>query len=381
MKVVNVIIPCGGKGERCGLGKNKLFAMIGDCSVIEKTLNKFVYLPQVNRIILPCSQCDEPLFRKITDRIICDCEIVFCTGGQTRTESVKNALTHITDNCDIITVHDGARPFVSDTIINASIDSAIKYGSGIAGYNSPDTLAIIDGDNCIVDVPTRANCAIIQTPQSFKASELFVAYSKITMTDNFTDDSGVYSKYIGNPHISTGSPDNRKITYAQDLNLHENMFVGIGYDTHRLVPKRDLVLGGINIPYKLGLLGHSDADVLTHAIMDAILNACGEKDIGVLFPDTDAKYKGIESIKLLDYVCKLINSKGYRIKNISAVIICEQPKMAPIIADMRHNLAKIMEIDYDSINISATTTEGLGWTGREEGIASRAVCLCYKTTK
>lgn len=378
MKAINVIIPCGGSGTRCGLGKNKLLAMCGDSAVIEKTLIKFAYLPYVSRIILPCAEQDKPQISLIVESIICDCSIVLCNGGASRTESVKNALELVEEDCDIITIHDGARPFVTEAIIDDSIECAVKYGSGIAGYISADTIAITDGENLISNVPDRSKCYIIQTPQSFKADDIKRAYAKITLEDAFTDDSSVYAKYITKPHISHGATVNRKITLAEDLNVCDNMFAGIGYDTHRFAPKRDLVLGGINIPYKLGLLGHSDADVLTHAIMDAILNACGERDIGVLFPDTDAKYKNIESIKLLDYVCKLINSKGYRIKNISAVIMCELPKMAPIIPDMRQNLARIMEIEYDGINISATTTEGLGWIGRGEGIASRAICLCYK---
>ncbi|RKD26414.1 2-C-methyl-D-erythritol 2,4-cyclodiphosphate synthase [Caminicella sporogenes DSM 14501] len=151
------------------------------------------------------------------------------------------------------------------------------------------------------------------------------------------------------------------------------MRVGIGYDVHRLVEGRKLILGGVDIPYQKGLLGHSDADVLLHAIKDAMLGAVALGDIGKLFPDTDNRYKGISSIKLLSKVNNRLKEKGYRVNNIDAVIIAQKPKMAPYIEDMRKNIANTLSIDKDSINIKATTTEGLGFTGTGEGIAAQAI--------
>lgn len=155
------------------------------------------------------------------------------------------------------------------------------------------------------------------------------------------------------------------------------MRVGMGYDVHRLTKDRDLILGGVKIPWEKGLLGHSDADVLIHAIMDALLGAAALGDIGQHFPDTDPAYKGISSIRLLKHVAALLSEKGYGIGNIDAVIIAQKPKMAPHIPQMRENIAKALEIDMDCLNIKATTEEKLGFTGREEGIASEAVCLLY----
>lgn len=155
------------------------------------------------------------------------------------------------------------------------------------------------------------------------------------------------------------------------------MRVGMGYDVHRLTKDRDLILGGVKIPWEKGLLGHSDADVLIHAIMDALLGAAALGDIGQHFPDTDPAYKGISSIRLLEHVAGLLTEKGYGIGNIDAVIIAQKPKMAPHIPQMRENIAKALEIDMDCLNIKATTEEKLGFTGREEGIASQAVCLLY----
>lgn len=156
------------------------------------------------------------------------------------------------------------------------------------------------------------------------------------------------------------------------------MRIGMGYDVHKLVPERELILGGVTIPYELGLLGHSDADVLLHAIMDSLLGAAALGDIGKHFPDTDDKFKGISSIKLLTEVGKLISEKGYKIENIDATIIAQKPKMAPHIPLMRENIASALNIELDKINVKATTEEGLGFTGEGKGISSQSICLLTK---
>jgi 2-C-methyl-D-erythritol 2,4-cyclodiphosphate synthase len=158
------------------------------------------------------------------------------------------------------------------------------------------------------------------------------------------------------------------------------MRVGMGYDVHKLTEDRDLILGGVKIPWEKGLLGHSDADVLVHAVMDALLGAAALGDIGQHFPDTDPAYKRISSLKLLEQVTALLVKEGYEIGNIDATIIAQKPKMAPHIQEMRKNMAKAMGIQEHQLNIKATTEEGLGFTGRGEGIASQAVCLLYRTT-
>lgn len=156
------------------------------------------------------------------------------------------------------------------------------------------------------------------------------------------------------------------------------MKIGMGYDVHKLVENRDLILGGVKIPYELGLLGHSDADVLLHAIMDSLLGAAALGDIGKHFPDTDDRFKGISSIKLLTEVGKLISEKGYKIENIDATIIAQKPKMAPHIPLMRENIASALNIELDKINVKATTEEGLGFTGEGKGISSQSICLLTK---
>ena len=156
------------------------------------------------------------------------------------------------------------------------------------------------------------------------------------------------------------------------------MRVGMGYDVHKLVEGRKLILGGVEIPYEKGLLGHSDADVMLHAVMDALLGAAALGDIGLHFPDTDPKYKGASSIKLLEHVGRLLEENGYVIENIDATIIAQRPKMRPHIDQMRENMAKALKIDVDQINVKATTEEGLGFTGSGEGISSQAICAIEK---
>lgn len=153
------------------------------------------------------------------------------------------------------------------------------------------------------------------------------------------------------------------------------MRIGSGYDVHKLVSGRDLILGGVKIEHELGLLGHSDADVLTHAIMDALLGAAASYDIGYHFPDTDERYRGANSLELLSRVKEIIGEKGYKVGNIDATVIAEKPKLRPYIDEMRKNIADTLQINIDQVSIKATTEERLGFTGREEGIAANAVCI------
>lgn len=159
------------------------------------------------------------------------------------------------------------------------------------------------------------------------------------------------------------------------------MRIGIGYDVHKLVENRDLIIGGVNVPHEKGLLGHSDADVLTHAVMDSILGALALGDIGKHFPDTDERFKGADSIKLLEHVYTLITEMGYKINNIDCTIIAQSPKMAPHIQNMRANIAKALNTSIEDINVKATTEEGLGFTGAKEGIAAQSICLLVKVDK
>ena len=225
---------------------------------------------------------------------------------------------------------------------------------------------------------SRKNLYSIQTPQGFNAGLLKKAYSMMADGEEFTDESGLYAKYVGSPKIVEGSALNKKLTLPNDFAVSENLFVGTGFDLHIFAENRKLILGGIEIPHDKGLLGHSDADVLTHAIMDAMLSGASLGDIGRHFPDTDAKYKGISSMKLLEEVVSLLKKSGYRLKNVTSVIMAQKPKLAKYVDTIRANLARALFVEESSVGITCTTLEGIGTVGREEGIAVQSYCSLIK---
>jgi 2-C-methyl-D-erythritol 2,4-cyclodiphosphate synthase len=199
------------------------------------------------------------------------------------------------------------------------------------------------------------------------------AYERVA--GEYTDDSQVYNEVFGEIHLAEGKLSNSKVTYREDL---PTFSTGIGYDVHRLVAGDGVILGGVKIPFDRQLLGHSDADVLTHAVMDALLSASGNRDIGCIFPDTDMQYNGADSVGLLGVVKNMLDDGGYSIASISAVVIAEKPKLAPHIDAIRGNLARALSIPFASVNVSATTTEGLGIVGAGAAIAAQATCILMK---
>ena len=301
----------------------------------------------------------------------------FTHGGNTRTESVRRGLEAIGES-EFVAIHDGARPFVSPALINATIESAKKYGSGIAAVRSTDTVKEAENGTFIKSL-SREKLWNVQTPQTFSLAQIKKAYNDIN--GDYTDDSEVYSLAGFSPKIVEGEYGNVKITTESDLYgfMPSTARIGTGFDVHELVMGRPLVLGGITVPHNKGLSGHSDADALAHAIMDALLSAAGLQDIGVLFPDTDKSTEGISSMLLLERVNEKIRAAGYEVGNISSVIMAQKPKLATHIQSMRQNLANELKIELSKINISATTTEHLGIIGEEKGIAASAVCILTRS--
>ncbi len=367
---VTAIITCAGKGTRAGFEKNKLLQNCEGITYLEKTAKVFLDCNSVDELILTSSANDFDEISKIVAKF--DKKTTVILGGETRTQSVKNAL----DNCsgDIVLIHDGARPSVSEEIIIDCINSVKKYGSGIACTPVTDTIAVEENGEIIRT--EREGRYLVQTPQGFYLKDIRLAYSKIKEGEVFTDDSGVYSKYIKPAKISLGSPENKKLTYSSDF--HKTQLVGTGFDLHRLVEGRKLILGGIEVPHTKGLLGHSDADVLTHAIIDALLSALSLGDIGKHFKDTDPQWKDISSIYLLKKVLEMIQNEGFKVVNISAVIMAQKPKLSTFTDEISTNLAEVIHIDKKRMGITCTTLEGVGLVGREEAIATQAYCLLEK---
>lgn len=370
---VAAVIVCAGKGERSGLPYNKVLHQIGHKTVLERALDAFRQT-EVGHITVVTSPADLKAVQDITLEYT-DVSVVI--GGATRAESVLNGLK--AHACDIVVIHDGARPFVSPQTIMRSVESALCYGSGIAAVPSVDTVKRAGSDEIAHGLP-RAELYNAQTPQTFRYSEILNAYQ--TAHGVFTDDAEVYENAGYSPRLVPGEYDNIKVTTPNDFIglLPDNCRIGVGFDLHRLVPDRKLILGGVTLDYEKGLLGHSDADVLTHAVMDALLSAADLPDIGVLFPDTDDKYLGISSVTLLKDVVNRVKQKGFNIGNISAVVIAQQPKLAPVISNIRCSLADAIGINVEQINVSATTTERMGLIGNGDAIAANASCILTENT-
>lgn len=364
------IILAGGSSTRMG-GINKQFIEIDGIPVIIKSALAFEECDDVTDIVIAARESDIAEIKKLSERYNISKLRQIVKGGNSRTESAKNAFS-AAEKTDIILVHDGARPFVSEEVIVRVIDTAVKYGASVPVIPVKDTIKESDG-GFVTSTPDRSRLFAAQTPQGFTHS----IYSEIVGYEGeATDDAGIAEALGYKVRITEGDERNIKLTTPEDIKGTErksDMRIGYGYDVHRLTENRKLILGGVEIPSELGLLGHSDADVLVHAVMDALLGALALGDIGKHFPDTDPKYKGISSMELLAHVVSLITEKGYKVSNLDATINAEKPKLAKFIPDMRENIAKACGVSVDDISVKATTEEGLGLKG--EGIGTSCVCL------
>lgn len=361
---VTVILVAAGKGKRFGGDVPKQFLKIGQKTILETTLQKFESHPFCDEIIVVTS---EDYLEYVKELTFADDKVSKVTvGGRERQDSVYAGLKEADPG--LILIHDAARPFVNEKVIEGVLEGAYEKGAAVPVVNPKDSIRNASGNL------NRNELFMIQTPQGFRSEVILDAYEK-AMTDGFygTDDGGI-AEYAGYAVTMTeGDYENIKITTKEDLPPME-IRTGMGYDVHKLVEGRKCILMGVEIPYEKGLLGHSDADVALHALMDAMLGACGMGDIGRLFPDNDPAFKDISSMKLMEEVRDRIYSEGYSVVNLDVTIICERPKVSPYIGEMTKRLSEVLGIEKERINIKGTTTEKLGFTGRGEGIASQAVC-------
>lgn len=367
---VCAVICAAGKGLRAGFEKNKLFAPLRGKSILEHTLSAFDF-SLIDEILVTASKED---FAKISDICKAFPRTKPVLGGDTRSASVYNALKAAT--CDIVLIHDGARPFVTQTAIENCIKSVQAYGSGICAVPCTDTIAVCD-DGKIKNVPARDTLRQIQTPQGFYLENIRYAYERAfeNADKTYTDDSSVFADYCGTPHICDGDRANKKLTYAEDFTDHSAR-CGYGVDTHAFgKPQNYVVLGGVKIPSESGLIAHSDGDVLIHAVMDALLSAAGLRDIGYYFPDTDEKWRGAASTEMLKQVLGMLYEQSYAVKNLSIAIQAERPRLAKYIEDMKNTLSGVLKIDPTAIGITAGTNEGLGYVGEGKGITVHAYVL------
>ena len=377
-KKIAAIIAAAGMGKRMGSDVPKQYLKIGGEPILLKTLRAFCSDPYIDYVFIVTNKEYIQYCLQMKEEYGLDKVVSAVEGGKERQDSVYKALQEV-NRCrpgvEYVLVHDGARPFVSQETIDYVVQAAAGVGAAIACV--PVKNSIRRGEGADSHNVERKNLYSVQTPQGFKKSVLMEAYEQ-AFSDGYygTDDASLVER-IGQPvELVMGQYENIKITTKEDMPMENR--VGTGFDVHRLTEGRPLILGGVEIPFEKGLLGHSDADVLVHALMDALLGAAALGDIGRHFPDTDPQYKGISSMKLLEKVKKLIDEEFYGISNVDITIMAERPKIKSYIDDMRKHIAGVLEIEESRVNIKGTTTEKLGFIGREEGIAAQAVCLLYR---
>jgi 2-C-methyl-D-erythritol 4-phosphate cytidylyltransferase/2-C-methyl-D-erythritol 2,4-cyclodiphosphate synthase len=384
MKTV-AIIPAGGAGKRLKAQVAKQYLFLDHMPVLVHTLKAFQRTKVIDEIIVVLPQDDVLLTQKqFIDKYGITKIITIVVGGKERQDSVRNGLTAISGKCDVVVIHDAVRPFVTEKMIRQVVAAAKTTGAASVGVKAKDTIKETKKYNMVAATIPRHNLWMTQTPQAFKFELLKKAY-KTAYDEKYygTDDASLVERIGKKVKMIEGSYENIKITTSEDLIMAEALMKrktgskiifrnGFGYDSHRFTSNRKLILGGVVIPCDKGLQGHSDADALIHAICDALLGAAACGDIGRHFPDNDAKFKNISSTILLEKVKKIIEAKGFSINNVDTTVVMEMPRLAPYAAQMVSNIASALDIAETSVNIKAKTNEGMGFTGRNEGVAAFA---------
>ena len=365
-KTVTAVIVAAGSSRRMGF--DKLSCQISGGTVLEMSLRAFDRHPLVKDIVLVTGENDGPARAAAA---ACEKPVTLVRGGATRAISVRNGVSAASG--ELVAIHDAARPFVSEAVITQALEAAASTGAAAPAVPVKDTIKQAE-DGRVKGTPPRETLFAVQTPQCFDRA-LYLELLAHAADDSITDDCQLFEQAGRTVVLTVGDYANYKITTPEDLKGETSMRIGHGYDVHKLVEGRRLILGGVDIPYEKGLLGHSDADVLAHAVMDAVLGAAALGDIGKHFPDTDPAYKGADSLELARHVARLMAEQGWKIENIDSTILCQAPKLAPHIPTMRRNLAEAFSISEEQVSVKATTEEKLGFTGAGEGIAVHAVAL------
>ncbi len=366
-KTAAALIVAAGASRRMGF--DKLRVRYAEKTVLEHALEAFDRHEMIDEIVLVVREPDDET-RAMLAALKKPARAV--AGGAERYDSVACGLAAVT--ADLVAIHDAARPFVTPDVISRALTAALETGAAAPAVPVKDTVKT--ARNGIVEsTPPRETLFAVQTPQCFRTRE-YLALLASTDRTGVTDDCSVYERAGRTVTLVEGDYANRKLTTLDDLPKEEKtMRIGHGYDVHRLTEGRKLILGGVDIPFEKGLDGHSDADVLVHAVMDALLGAAALGDIGKLFPDTDEAYRGADSLVLLGRVGEALAKAGFAPVNIDATILCQRPKLAPHIPSMRANIAARLGMAEADVSVKATTEERLGFTGAGEGIAAHAVCL------
>lgn len=378
-----VLIVAAGRGSRFGGEIPKQYRLLGGLPVLTRTLTAFgAALPEA-RLLATIHPDDSELYAAAIAALPADIAARLLppvAGGATRQASVYNGLEAASkEDQKIVLVHDAARPFASRELISRACAAARNFGAAVPGFAVTDTIKVVDDEGKVAGTPDRATLRAVQTPQAFDYALLLAAHRAAAGLE-LTDDAAVAEKAGHEVHVFEGDAGNMKITSAGDLEAAERRLagdlsdirVGSGYDVHAFEDGDHVWLGGVAIPHTKKLLGHSDADVLMHAVTDAIFGALADGDIGSHFPPSDPQWKGAASHIFLAYAAERVRARGGMIAHVDATVIAERPKVGPHRDAIREKLAEIMSIPVGRVAVKATTSERLGFTGREEGIAAMA---------
>ena len=378
---VTAIIAAGGTGSRLGVDTPKQFLDLGGRTILEHSVRALVDHPRVSELVvaLPVESAAVP------PSWLAECaKVRIVAGGARRQDSVANAFDTITRS-ELVLIHDAARPFVSQELISRSLDAALAHGAAIAATAVTDTVKLAQAGEhgpVIHGTIPRDSVYLAQTPQAFRREVLAEAIALGRSGVHATDEAALAEQAGHAVHLVEGDPGNIKITTPADLvRARERLKpattsrAGTGYDLHRLVEGRRLIIGGVDIPFEKGALGHSDADVACHAVTDAVLGAACLGDIGRHFPDTDPRWKGASSIELLRQAAVLVRGAGHTIVNVDVVVVLERPKIAPHLTAIREGLAAALGIPADGVSVKGKTNEGVDAVGRGEAIAAHAVAV------
>jgi len=383
---VTAIIAAGGRGRRFGAAEPKQLIAVGGRAILERSVSAFLAHPDVDAVVVALPQAlagDPPAYlrRAAADGAAKPLRIV--AGGERRQDSVANAFRAADAQSDVIVVHDAARPFASGDLIARTIAAAADAGAALAALPARDTVKRAGAEQLVVETLPRETIFLAQTPQAFRREVLADA---LRLDGDATDEATLAERAGHQVRIVDGEAANIKITTRDDLVIAEAIAgasarpartgrAGTGYDLHRLVEGRPLVLGGVTILSDRGALGHSDADVVCHAVTDAILGAAALGDIGAHFPDTDPRWKDASSVDLLRRACARLAEAGLGVGNVDVTVVLERPKIKEHIAAMRDRLAAAMGVDVARVSIKGKTNEGVDAIGRGEAIAAHAIAL------
>ncbi len=389
---IAAIIVAGGRGHRAGQGKPKQYRLLEGEPLVRRTLRAFHDHPAIERIVPVIHRDDADDFAAAARGIGAKCASPVL-GGATRQDSVRAGLEALHVNApDIVLVHDAVRPLFSQALLTRAIDTAKNAAAAVPVLPVTDTVKRVDAAGVVAETLNRSELRLTQTPQVFSYAKLVDAHRRAAEKGlhDFSDDASL-AEWAGIPVATfTGETGNVKFTTAEDFlrasppagTLYE-FRNGTGFDVHAFGPGDHVTLGGVKIPHSQALTGHSDADVLLHALTDAVLGAIGEADIGAHFPPSDERWRGASSDRFLQHAIALMRERGGSLVNLDGTLLCEAPKVGPHRDAIRQSIAAIAGIDVSRVAVKATTMEKLGFIGRGEGIAAMAsatVRLPMKTT-